>query len=105
PLRVRRALPACDADLRAGAPARVCAGGWPDASGLLSLSERGARLARRTKGNLCMNRLALSILIVCLAGVLVGGCGQLATAAPPPPSPTPTADTSQSPGCKCNTQN
>ena len=30
-----------------------------------------------------------AILIVFLAGVLVGGCGQLATAAPPAPSPTP----------------
>jgi hypothetical protein len=52
-----------------------------------------------------MNRLALLILSVCLAGALVGGCGQLATAAPPPPSPTPTAGASQSPGCNCNTQN
>jgi hypothetical protein len=52
-----------------------------------------------------MNRLAVLLLIVCLAGVLVGGCGRPATAAPPDPSPTPAAGTPQPAGCKCNNQN
>jgi uncharacterized lipoprotein YajG len=52
-----------------------------------------------------MNRLLLPILIVCLAGAFIAGCGQPATAAPSPPSPTPTLDASQSSGCKvCDTQ-
>jgi hypothetical protein len=51
-----------------------------------------------------MSRLALLILIVCLAGAL-SGCGQPAVAAPPAPSATPAAATPQPPGCNCNTQN